>query len=213
MQAASHSSTPFPTSPIMPTSLGDRLTDLVFAPAGLFQGLASTAVRPEHWLAPLFFSSLTQVLAAALSSDSSPKDAWLDSAAILLVCQFLGTLWAAFIFWAIGTFFLKATFRYHKALELVGLVQLILCLSTLAALVLVIVTGDPTAKPALSLFFRSAAPGPGTTAFLNAFNPFHLWMASVLSLALSKLAAVTFPEAAFWIFGYWIGGPLMLALL
>ena len=197
----------------MRTSLGDRLAEVVFVPAELFQELKSSTVRAEHWLAPLFLCSLTQVVAVALSSDSSTKEKWLDSAAILLVCQFLGTLWAAFVFWVIGTFFLKAAFRYHKALEIVGLTQIILCLSTLAALVVVIITGDPNAKPAMSLFFRSAAPGLGSLALLNAFNPFHLWTAAVLSLAMARLADVTFPEAAFWIFGYWIGAPLMLALL
>jgi hypothetical protein len=36
------------------------------------------------------------------------------------------------------------------------------------------------------------------------FDLFHFWSAGVLAAGLSRLAGVSFKEAAFWVFGYWV---------
>ena len=78
-------------------------------------------------------------------------------------------------------------------------------------LLLVLATGHSHARPALSLFLTTFDPANRSHLFLAGMNPFYFWMAAVLSIGLAKISEVSFAEAAFWVFGYWIG--LRTALL
>ena len=56
-------------------------------------------------------------------------------------------------------------------------------------------------------------PGNKVYSGLEAINFFHLWAATVLGVGLSKLARVSFSEASFWVFGYWVALRVALILL
>jgi len=56
-------------------------------------------------------------------------------------------------------------------------------------------------------------PGIKLYSGLEAANFFHLWSAVALAIGLSKLARVSFKEAAFRVFGYWIGLRIALTAL
>jgi hypothetical protein len=48
---------------------------------------------------------------------------------------------------------------------------------------------------------------------LDTFNVFHLWTTTVLAIGFSRLSAVSFKEAAFWVFGCWLFARITLIIL
>ena len=125
----------------------------------------------------------------------------------------VGTAWSAFVLWSLGAFFLRTRFSFTKTLEIVGLAQMILFLETIVTTLLTLATGHPSAKPALSLLLDDFNPTNRWHLVLETMNLFHLWTAAVLATGLSKLGRVTWAEAAFWVFGYWLVLRLGLILL
>ena len=77
-------------------------------------------------------------------------------------------------------------------------------LGAIVTALLGVATCDASARPALSLFAGQSNAGTHLHAALDAANFFHLWTATVRAVGLSKLARVSFNEAAFWVFGYWV---------
>ena len=133
----------------------------------------------------------------------------------LAVCfaALAGTTWSAFVLWFIGRVFLKVRFSYLKALEVVGLSGIILVLGTVTTALLISASGNVLARP--SLFWLGGGTDSGTVVgrVLDTLNLFHLWTATVLAIGLSRMSGVTFKEAAFWVFGYWLGLRIALILL
>lgn len=115
--------------------------------------------------------------------------------------------------WFIGRVFLKTRFPFLKALEVVGLTGIILLLGIVVTGLLIAATGDATAHPSLSLLAGKLNPSHGLRKVLDLFNLFHLWTTAVLAVGLSRLTGVTFKEAAFWVFGYWLLARIALVLL
>ena len=124
-----------------------------------------------------------------------------------------GMGWSALLLWLIGRVCLKTPFPFGKALEVVGLSSVVLLLGTVFTALLVAATGDPTARPALSILAGRLPPESHLRAALDTLNFFHFWSAGVLAVGLSKLSGVGFKESAFWVLGYWIVVRLMLILL
>ena len=101
----------------------------------------------------------------------------------------------------------------RAALEVAGLGSSILVLGTMITVLLTLAMGDASARPALSLFALKIGAGYSTRGALDVLNVFHLWTTAVLAVGLSKLAAVSFGEAAFWVFGYWVAFRLAILIL
>jgi hypothetical protein len=133
----------------------------------------------------------------------------------LTVCgaAVVGSLWSAFVLWFISRFFLKVRVPAAKILEVIGLTSVILLLGTIVTALLGAAVGDPAARPALSLLAVGLKPESHLARVLGALNLFHLWTTAVLAIGLSRLAGVSFKEAAFWVFGYWVASRLALILL
>jgi hypothetical protein len=108
---------------------------------------------------------------------------------------------------------LKVRFSFLKTLEIVGLSGITLVLGTVFTVLLVAATGNSAAHPSLSLIAEKMDLAPGLRRVLDVINFFHLWTATVLAGGLSRLAGVSFKEAAFWVFGYWIAARSLLILL
>jgi hypothetical protein len=117
------------------------------------------------------------------------------------------------VLWFIGRVFLKTRFSFLKALEVVGLTGIILLLGTVVTGLLIAATGDTLAHPSLSLFAAKLDPSHSLRKVLDLFNLFHLWSTAVLAVGLSRLTGVTFKEAAFWVFGYWLLVRIALIIL
>ena len=131
----------------------------------------------------------------------------------IIVSAFAGTFWSALIIWFIGRVLLKTRFAYWKAVEVVGLSGTILILGAIVTALLISATGDPSARPALSLICAKLPPGTQLREVAGIFDCFQLWTISIMTVGLSRLCAVTIKESAFWVFGYWLLIKLALLVL
>ncbi len=131
----------------------------------------------------------------------------------IVAVNFAGTFWSALVLWLVGRLFLKTRFPFLKTVEIAGLTTVILALGTVVTALLVWVTGDGFARPAMSLLVGEFNPANKFHQALAAMNFFHVWMAAVLSIGLAKLSDVSAREVAVWVFGYWIVLRLALILL
>jgi hypothetical protein len=109
--------------------------------------------------------------------------------------------------------FLKLGFPYLKALEIVGLTGIISVLGKIATILLIATFDDPAARPALSLLAPKLDHSRSLYQILDTLNFFHLWITAFLAIGLSRLCHVTFKEASFWAFGYWLVARIMFIVL
>jgi hypothetical protein len=135
------------------------------------------------------------------------------SAAGISVAAFGGSIWSAFVLWFIGRVFLKARFSWLKTLEVVGLSGSVVVLGLVVNGLLVAICGDVNARPALSLLVGKLGPASQVRQVFGAADVFNLWSTAIMAVGLSKLSAVSFKEAAFWVFCYWFGVRIALIIL
>jgi Yip1-like protein len=218
------------------TSLGAKLLNLFVSPALVFDEVMLAPPTLVNWLVPTVLVCLSGL--AVLDLTTSPErtaatirqlmDAqtitqdqasaltmhWKSvSSAALCLGAFLGTFWSAFVLWFIGRFFLKCRFGFIKALEVSGLAATILVLGTIVTALLVSAVGDASARPSVSLLLFKLPPDNPIRAAFGVLDCFHLWTTGVLAIGLSRLTGVSAKEAAFWVFGYWVGARIALILL
>ena len=216
-----------PNAPPVSTPLRGKLLNIFVSPGEVFEEVVASPPKPACWLVPTLFVCLTAIISllvapvresraakvrqmaesgAIVSSDTGKFSSRLLPAAVLTVAAsaVVGTFWSAFVLWFIGRIFLKTRFPFWKAMEVVGLTGMILALGTIVTALLIAATGQASARPALSILVEPSNPGTKAYTGLEAMNFFHLWTATVLAIGLSKLARVSFKEAAFWVFGYWV---------
>jgi len=154
----------------------------------------------------------TNTLAFGGAKDVPAGVEFVGMVAIILVA-FAGTFWSALVLWLIGRLFLRARFSWLKAVEIAGLTTVILALESVVTTLLIIVTGNVFARPALSLMVGEFDPADKAHQVLAALNFFHFWMASVLAVGLAKLAEVSAGEGAVWVFGLWVALRIALVVL
>jgi Yip1 domain len=222
------------------TSLVAKLFDMLASPGEVFDEVLATPPRLANWLVPTVLVALASLIllraastervpAAAASQTIEAQAATSEAAAgqaepgsldwqrlsmlATLAGTFAGTFWSAFLLWLIGCAFLRTRFSYLKTLEVVALAGMIVALGAVVTALLIGASGNPDARPALSFFVRRLPSTSHARLFLDAFNFFHLWTATVLALGLSRLSGVSFKESAFWVFGYWFVARLALILL
>jgi len=223
-----------PNAPPVSTPLRGKLLNIFVSPGEVFEEVVASPSKPACWLVPTLFVCLTAIISllvalvsesgaaeitqltetgAIVSSETGKLSSRLLPAAVLTIASsaVAGAFWSAFVLWFIGRIFLKTRFPFGKALEVVGLTGMILALGTIVTALLIAATGQALARPALSIFVGPSNPDSAAYTGLEAMNFFHLWTATVLAVGLSKLAGVSFKEAAFWVFGYWIA--LRVALI
>jgi len=224
------------SAPGASTSLSAKLCNLLASPAEVFDELVIAPPAAANWRTPTLLVCLAGVVVLHLSPTRAQSAAaiqhlieagtisadqaeflagvWpLASGLAVCLAAFGGTLWAAFVLWFMGRVFLKARFRFLKALEVVGLTGIILLLGTVVTCLLIATTGDATAHPSLALLAGKLDSSHVLRKILDLFDVFHLWATAVLALGLSRLTGVTFKEAVFWVFGYWLLARIALALL
>jgi hypothetical protein len=192
------------------TSIAARLLNLFAAPGEVFDEVISSPVTPANWIVPVLLVWLTGLLPVASNPQNGPSD-WSKLWCLATGLAALGgTFWSTFMLWTIGRLFLKRRFSCFKALEVVGLASTILALGNVVTSLLVNVTGDPTARPAFSMFVQ---PESRAYALLGCLNLFHIWAVSLLIAGLSRLSGISVKETTFWVVGYWLLTKLGLILL
>ncbi len=219
-----------------PASLLATLMNLFACPGDVFEEIVAAPPRLAHWLVPTLLACLVSIILLGPATGTeetpgpisemlaagniSPVDgealtaSWQAISAVSICASILvGTFWSAFVIWCIGRVCLKTRFAYLKALEFAGLAQMILVLGAIVTTLLILATGNLSARPALSLLVLKIPVAHGFRAFTESLNFFHIWSTTVLAVALARLSGVSFKEAAFWVFGYWFALRAVLMLL
>jgi len=225
-----------PSAAPAPTSLVAKLLNVLASPGGVFDEVLDAPIKMANWRVPTLLVGLAGIFllqivgarehgSAVILLLTGPWPAFASEAELLaggwplvssvVVClaAFTGTLWSAFVLWFIGRIFLKVRFSFLKTLEIVGLSGTVLALGSLVTILLIAASGDAAARPSLSLLAGKLVAAHPVRQALEALNFFHLWSAMVLAIGLSRLGGVSFKEAAFWVFGYWVLVRLALIIL
>lgn len=137
----------------------------------------------------------------------------ISAAASVVLSSFLGTFWAAFVLWGMAKVIFQCKVPYVKALEVAGLSCMVLAANTLIIAFLVKLTGNPQAQPSLALFLAKFDPTNKLHLALQSANLCHLWIVYTLTLGLSRLCGMRFPQVFPWTFGYWIALRVILIVL
>jgi len=131
----------------------------------------------------------------------------IQKAAILLgpIVPAFGFIWLwGLIVWVVGHHVIGADFGYMKAVELIGLSNMIAVLGAVVRILLIILTGNLFASASLGLLIKNFDPQNPMHSLLALVNVFTLWHLAVRSIGLARLAGVTMVRAALWVFGIWI---------
>jgi hypothetical protein len=222
------------------SSLAAKLLDMLVSPGDVFDEVLTSPPRLVNWLLPTLLVALTSLFllratndeaasapgssrafdsqpsivnSAAAQAEPGSADWKRVSALATCVGAFAGSFWSAFLLWFIGRAFLRARFSYLKAVEVVALTGSIVALGAIVTALLVGASGNPAARPALSLFALHLPSDSPVRLVLDILNFFYLWTITVLAIGLSRLSGVTLKESAFWVFGYWLVTRLALILL
>ncbi len=107
------------------------------------------------------------------------------------------------ILWGVGAGVLKAHFPYMKAVEVVGLANMVSVLDTILKSLLIVGLGNLYAAPSLALLVKDFDPQNTVHGLLALVNVMTFWLLAVRAVALARLASVSFAKAAAWVFGIW----------
>jgi len=112
-------------------------------------------------------------------------------------------LWGLFV-WLVGAKVFRGGFPYMKAVETVGLSNMIGVLESVVKTLLIVIMGSIWAAPnAALILMRDFDPQKPLHAILAALNVITFWLLAVRSVGLSKLSGASFVKSAIWVFGFW----------
>jgi hypothetical protein len=111
-------------------------------------------------------------------------------------------IWGLFI-WLVGAKVLKGGFPFMKAVEVVGLVNMISVLDAIVRTLLIIGMGNLYASPGLVLLVKDFDPQNTVHGLLAAVNVTTFWVLALRAVGLARLSNVSFTKAAAWVFGIW----------
>jgi hypothetical protein len=113
-------------------------------------------------------------------------------------------IWGLFV-WLLGAKAFAGGFTYMKAVEAVGLANVILALEALVRTLLILFLNNVYATPSLALLVLNSFDQQNTVhVLLNAANVMTFWLLAARSAGLARLAGVSFPKAAACVFGIWL---------
>ena len=222
--------------PSTSTPIHQKLLNLLVSPGEVFEEVISAPPRITNWLVPTLLVWVAGIILLKAATTDEPASYTVGQviearglsaahAEKLLgrarghplagrgLGTFAGTFWSAFVLWLIGRVFLRIRFSFLKTVEIVGLTGIILVLGAIVTALLISASGNPAARPALSLLASELDSSSSIRAALDAMNLFHLWTTTVLAIGLSKLSEASFKESSFWVFGYWLVARIALILL
>lgn len=91
-----------------------------------------------------------------------------------------------------------------KAVEVVGLANMIIVLDSVLRTLLVVVMGNLYASASPAMFVKNFNPQNTLHALLLYINVMTFWLLAVRAVGLARLARTSFVKAALWVFGMWI---------
>jgi len=111
-------------------------------------------------------------------------------------------VWGLFI-WLVGAKVLKGNFSYTKAVEVVGLGNMIAVLDVIVKTLLIVGLGNLYASPSLVLLVKDFDPQNTVHSLLTVVNVMTFWLLAVRAVGLARLSGASFAKAAVWVFGIW----------
>jgi hypothetical protein len=111
-------------------------------------------------------------------------------------------IWGLFV-WLVGAKVLKGNFPYMKAVEVVGLGNMIGVLDAIVKTLLILGLGNLYASPSLVLLVKDFDPQNTVHSLLTIANVMTFWLLAVRAVGLARLSGVSFAKAALWVFGIW----------
>lgn len=117
---------------------------------------------------------------------------------------FGGLFLVALVIWLVGTKVHHGAFGYLKAVEVVGLAQVIACLGVIVKTLLIVALGNIFASPSPVLLLKHYDPQSTLHAALGMLDVTGLWSLAVMSAGFARLAGISFGRAAAWLYGIWL---------
>ncbi len=112
-------------------------------------------------------------------------------------------LWGLFL-WLVGKYALRGQFSYMKAVEVVGLSNVIGILESVIRTLLIVSMGSLFASTSLALLVKDYNPQNPAHNAMALVNIMTFWCLAVRAMGLARLARSSFSKAAVWVFGIWI---------
>jgi hypothetical protein len=107
------------------------------------------------------------------------------------------------IVWLVGAKLFKGGFPYMKAVEVVGLVNMVSVLDVIVRTLLIVGLGNLYAAPGLVLLVKEFDPQNTVHGLLAIVNVMTFWVLAVRAMGLARLSGASFAKAAMWVFGIW----------
>jgi hypothetical protein len=113
-------------------------------------------------------------------------------------------VWGLFL-WLIGAKAFTGGFTYMKAVEAVGLANVIVALEAVVRTLLVLSLNNVYATPSLALLvIKGFDPQNTVHGLLGVVNVMTFWLLAVRSVGLARLSNISFAKAAACVFGIWL---------
>jgi VIT1/CCC1 family predicted Fe2+/Mn2+ transporter len=90
-----------------------------------------------------------------------------------------------------------------KAVEVVGLANMVSVLEVIVKTLLIVGLGNLYATPSLVLLVKDFDPQNTVHSLLAIVNVMTFWLLAVRAVGLARLSGVSFTKAAVWVFGIW----------
>ena len=90
-----------------------------------------------------------------------------------------------------------------KAVEVVGLANMVSVLDVIVRTLLIVGLGNLYAAPSLMLLVKEFDPQNTVHSLLALVNVMTFWLLAVRAMGLARLTGVSFIKAALWVFGIW----------
>lgn len=113
--------------------------------------------------------------------------------------------WYALLAWLVGNKVLRGEFTYMKAVEVSGLISMLLVLESVIKTLLMMTMGSLFAGPNLALLLVKDFDATNTThGLLAAVDAMTIWQLVVRSIGLSRLSGASVGKSATWVVGLWV---------
>jgi hypothetical protein len=96
-----------------------------------------------------------------------------------------------------------------KAVEVVGLSNMIGVLDAIVRTLLILVMTNLFAAPSLALLVKDFNPQNPVHSLMALANVMTIWLLAVRTVGLARLARVSIAKAALWVVGIWAGYTLL----
>jgi hypothetical protein len=127
----------------------------------------------------------------------------IGAALVPVLTGFISPFLWGLILWLLGAQLFKGHFPYMKAVEVVGLANMISVLEVTVRSLLIVGLGNLYASPGLILLVKDFDPQNPVHSLLGAVNVMTFWLLAVRAIGLARLSGASLAKAAVWVYGIW----------